>query len=619
MSRTLYYYYERELTFIRQLAQEFAKQYPGAAGRLRLEANRSTDPHVERLIEAFALLAGRVQLKLDDEFPELTDSMLGVLYPHYLAPVPSMAIVQFLLDPARAQLPKGFLIDRSSRLRTQRIDDLPCKFRTGYPVMLWPVQVAAARFTRPPFPAGVKPPRGTVAALRLQLDCLGGLNFSDLTLDRLRFYLSGETETIAHLYEFIFNNTIQVVLMTTDNAVGGSPEPIFLDPQACLGQVGFELADGLIPYPSQSFPGYRLLTEFFAFPSKFLFLDLKELGKACRAGFSKRLEVVLFMNRGSEKLEQDINVNTFQLGCTPAINLFEQTAEPIALDQSRYEYRVVPDVANQNGMEVYSVDQVTGVDPISGRTTEYQPFYSFRHGARFEEQQTFWYATRRPSLQPADRGTEVHLSLVDLGFDPRLPAESTLVVRTTCTNRELPLILQKAGERLAFELEAAAPLARIRCLRSPSPPQRPPLRRGLYWRLLSHLCLNHLSVSHGVEGRDALQEILRLYDFSDPELDKRAALVTQHLIDGITSLTSRAVVARPPTSDGSFCRGTEITIEFDEEKYIGTGTFLFACALERFLGLYTSINSFTQLVATTTKSATPFKTWLPRAGEHPLI
>ena len=164
------------------------------------------------------------------------------------------------------------------------------------------------------------------------------------------------------------------------------------------------------------------------------------------------------MNRGSEKLEQDINVNTFQLGCTPAINLFEQTAEPIALDLSRHEYRVVPDVANQNGMEVYSVDQVTGVDPISGRTTEYQPFYSFRHGARFEEQQTFWYATRRPSLQPTDRGTEVHLSLVDLGFDPRLPAESTLVVRTTCTNRELPLILQKAGERLALELEAAAPL-----------------------------------------------------------------------------------------------------------------------------------------------------------------
>ena len=149
MSRTLYYYYERELTFIRQLSQEFAKQYPAAAGRLRLEPNRSTDPHVERLIEAFALLTGRIQHKLDDEFPELTDALLGVLYPHYLAPVPSMAIVQFQLDPARAQLPKGFLIDRQSRLRTHAIGDLPCKFRTGYPVTLWPVQVTLAKFTRP--------------------------------------------------------------------------------------------------------------------------------------------------------------------------------------------------------------------------------------------------------------------------------------------------------------------------------------------------------------------------------------------------------------------------------------------------------------------------------------
>jgi type VI secretion system protein ImpG len=619
MSRTLYHYYERELTFIRQLSQEFAKQYPAAAGRLRLEANRSTDPHVERLIEAFALLTGRIQHKLDDEFPELTDALLGILYPHYLAPVPSMAIVQFVLDPARAQFPKGFLIDRGSRLRTQRIGDLPCKFRTGYPVTLWPVQVTAASFTRPPFPAGVRPPRRTVAALRLRLDCLGGLNFSDLTLDRLRFYLSGESEPISQLYEYIFNNTLQVVLMRTDRAAGETAEPIFMDPGACLGQGGFELAEGLIPYPSQSFPGYRLLTEFFAFPSKFLFVDLKELGKACRAGFSRQLEVVLFMNRGSERLEHDVSATTFQLGCTPAINLFEQTAEPIALDQSRYEYRVVPDVANQDGMEVYSVDQVTGVDPISGQSTQYQPFYSFRHAARSEDQQSFWCAVRRPSIQPADRGTEVYLSFVDLRFDPQLPAESTLVVRTTCTNRDLPLILQKAGERLVFELEAAAPLAQIRCLRSPSSPQRPPLRRGLYWRLLSHLCLNHLSVSHGAEGRDALQEILRLYDFADPELDKRAALVTQHLIDGITSLTSRSVVARPPTGDGSFCRGTEITIEFDDEMYVGTGTFLFACVLERFLGLYTTINSFTQMVARSTKSAVPLKTWLPRAGEHPLI
>src|SRR5262245_53696887 len=149
MSATLFPYYERELLFLRQFAQEFARQYPAAAGRLLLEPNRSADPHVERLIESFALLARRVPHKLDDEFPELTDALLGVLYPHYLAPVPSMATVQFELDPGRAQLPDGFRIDRHSRLATAPVRDLPCKFRTCYPVTLWPVALADARLSAP--------------------------------------------------------------------------------------------------------------------------------------------------------------------------------------------------------------------------------------------------------------------------------------------------------------------------------------------------------------------------------------------------------------------------------------------------------------------------------------
>src|ERR1700691_3201529 len=118
MSEALYPYYERELTFIRHMAQEFAKQYPASAGRLLLEPNRSGDPHVERMIESFALLAGRIHHKLDDEFPELTEALLGVLYPHYLAPVPSMSIVEFVLDPTRGPLPDGFHIKRGSRLQT---------------------------------------------------------------------------------------------------------------------------------------------------------------------------------------------------------------------------------------------------------------------------------------------------------------------------------------------------------------------------------------------------------------------------------------------------------------------------------------------------------------------
>src|SRR5262249_48696784 len=211
MADTLFPYYERELIFIRQFDQDFAKQYPAAAGRLLLEPTQSTDPHIERLIEAFALLAGRVHHKLDDEFPELTDALLGLLYPHYLAPVPSMAIVQFELDAERAALPDGFPIQRNSILATPAIGEGPCKFRTGYPVALWPIVVTSAELMTPPFPPGLPSPPRTPAALSLRLECQGGLNLAELSLDRLRFFLSGEDHVIAKVYGLLFNHATRVI------------------------------------------------------------------------------------------------------------------------------------------------------------------------------------------------------------------------------------------------------------------------------------------------------------------------------------------------------------------------------------------------------------------------
>ncbi len=619
MSETLYPYYERELHVLRQLAQEFAKQYPAAAGRLLLEPTRSVDPHVERLIESFALLAARVHHKIDDEFPELTEALLSVLYPHYLAPVPSLAVVQFDLDAARGPLPDGFLIPRHSRLHTPPVRDTACRYRTAYPVALWPVAVTSARLLPPPFPAGLTPPPRSAAALVLRLECLAGLRFADLSLDTLRLHLFGHGALSGALYELIFNHALQVVFRSLDPADAKAP-PVVLPAATCLGPVGFEADEGLLPYPSRAFVGYRLLTEFFAFPNKFLFADLRGFDKVRRAGLGRALEIVIFLDRTRESLEQTVDAGTFRLGCTPVVNLFEQTAEPIALTQARHEYRVVPDVAKPDGYEVFSVDAVTSTDPVTNTLTDYQPFYSLRHGAGRDEPRTFWYATRRPSTREGDRGTDVYLNLVDLDFNPRLPAEATLVVRTTCTNRNLPAQLQRFGDQLVLELEAAAPLSRVRCLRAPTLPQRPPKRRGAHWRLISHLNLNHLSLTDAAEGREALQEILRLYDFSDPDMEKQQAAAARQLIDGIVSVGGRRVVGRVGgAAAAGFCRGVEVTVEFDEQKYVDSGVFLFACVLERFLGLYASINSFSQMVARTRQGEGTLKRWPPRAGEQVLL
>jgi len=281
------------------------------------------------------------------------------------------------------------------------------------------------------------------------------------------------------------------------------------------------------------------------------------------------------------------------------------------LSHAQTEYRVIPDVRRQNTTEVYSVNSAISTSPHLEEAREFEPFYSVKHASGREQQQAFWYTARRPSQRPGDTGTEVYISLVDLNFRPALPPVETLTLHTTCSNRDLPGKLPFGGDQGDFELEGAAPLSRIRCLRKPTETLRPPLRRSTQWRLISHLSLNYLSLCEG--GREALQEILKLYDLSDSSANRQQ-------IAGITKMTSRQIVGRPASMAwNGFCRGLEVTMEFDEQKYVGSGVFLFASTLEKFLGLYTSLNSFTQLIATSQQREHPLKRWPPRAGEHILL
>jgi len=611
MSESLYPFYQDELYFIRKLAQDFARQYPAAAARLQLEPTKSNDPHVERLIEAFALLAGRIHHKINDEYPELTEAVLGVLYPHYLAPVPSFATVQFELDPNRAT-PTGVQVAKGKTLASTRVGDTPCRFRTCYPLSLWPVAVTEARLQPPPFPPGLSPPDTARAALRMKLSIQGELPLGQLQMNELRFHLAGGLGLTPLLYELIHNHALQVVFRLPENK---QAPPIILSSREAIGAVGFEREDSLLPYPRQAFPGYRLLTEFFAYPAKFLYFDLKGFQRVRAAGAQRQIEVLIFVDRALPRLEQAVDASTFRLGCTPVVNLFDQTAEPIALTQLRSEYKVTPDVARPMGMEVYSVDSVTAAEP-DGTDREFRPFYDFRHGSSREGDQPLWFATRRPGTGENDHGTDVYLRLVDRGFAPAQPADTVLVVRTTCTNRDLPTRIPRHADEVRFDPEFSAPGITLRCPRNPTPPYRPPLRRGVQWRAISHLSLNHLTLTDGEEGRLALQELLRLYDPTSEEAAPQLAALARQVIEGIADLRSRRVVA---PVDGGFVRGTELTIEFDETKYAETSPYLFAAVLERFFAQYASLNSFTQTVARFKDRPGELKRWPPRAGDRPLL
>ncbi|MFH1268260.1 MAG: type VI secretion system baseplate subunit TssF, partial [Planctomycetota bacterium] len=248
---------------------------------------------------------------------------------------------------------------------------------------------------------------------------------------------------------------------------------------------------------------------------------------------------------------------------------------------------------------------------------EYRPFYSFKHAADRRAQKAFWHATRRPAERcggEVDPGTEVYLSLVDLGFKTSVPNDWTLDVETTCLNRDLPRRLPWPQGASGLRLTKGAPVSHIECVTGrPTATLRPALKRGAAWRLISHLSLNHLSLADDEEGADALREILKLYDFAD-------SAETRAMIEGILSVRSRRVVGRVPGGvQSGFCRGIEVTLHFDEDRFAGSGLFLFACVLERFLGLYCSVNSFSKLVATTNKREGALRKWPPRAAETVLL
>ena len=389
----------------------------------------------------------------------------------------------------------------------------------------------------------------------------------------------------------------------------GQKEIIPLTPKH-IAAVGFDPADGVISYSKRSFPGYILLFEYFCFPEKFLFFDFCGLDSLRGRKYKDILDIRIFLDT-LPKANLVINADTFCTNATPAVNLFRRIAEPIRVEQLKTEYRVIPDVRRQNSTEIYSIDKVTSSSLSSpGEEVEFKPFYSVRHHLDEDDRhgrRVFWHMERRTSGKKGDNGTEVYLSFTDLDCNPADPGEEALTVHVTCTNRDFPARLSFGDPAGDFSMETAAPVSRINSLIKPLQTRRPSLEGALQWRLVSHLALNYMSIVQG--GEEALREILSLYDFDNSP-------ATRQQINGISAIGSKYVTKR---MGQGFCRGVQVTVELDEDKFVGAGLYLFACILERFLAQYVSINSFSQLIVTTVQKKEVIKKWPPRNGNRVLL
>lgn len=582
-------YYLAELSYLRQMGSAFADQYPKVANRLELGPDESPDPHVERLLEAFAFLTARIQRNLDEQFPEVTTALLELLYPQYLAPVPAMTVVRMVTDPKQGKLTTGYDVPAHTPLYAEAVGSggLTARFRTCYPVKLWPLTVQYAGLESSEQYDFLDGRSDVVSVVRIRLEAIG-VKLEDLELDSLRFHLNGERKAATDLYELLFAHLRGAYLLDEDNA-----KVIDLG-DSSVRPVGFGPDESVLPFPDHCHPGYRLLQEYFTFPRKFLFMDVCGLGKGL-SGSS--FDLVFALGKGPES-NLKVDSETFALGCTPAINLFPKTSEPIRLDRKKPDYRLVPDSHRQKTTEIHSVLSVSSSSDGSDQTRKLTPYYTFDHVSLKSEEDCFWLTHRSMTGRRDLPGTEMSISLVDLNFDPRIPSSDTVYAHTLCTNRRLAEQLPAGA---SMTTEGGAPVERIEALYKPTPQLTPALGGQTRWRLVSHLSLNHLSLQDGPEGLAALKEILLLYaNYDDQSVHRQ--------INGIREMHTRRVVERIGSDAWrGFARGTEVRLLIDPSAFPGANPFLFASVLRYFFGLYTSLNSFTRLVLEDVRR--PGETW----------
>lgn len=631
MDGRLLNYYERELRYLREGGAEFAKEYPTIAGRLLLDEFACADPYVERLLEGFAFLAARVNLKLDAEFPRLTQSLLQTIYPHYLSPTPSMCVVQFQPEPGDPALDEGFRLPRQSTAVRNPLGPgqrTACEYRTAHDVTVYPVVVEQAQYaTRElptmnlPAPIGA-PSRPARAGVVLRLRCLSDKGFAGLKLDALPLFIRGTLETQSKVYEQVFAQARAVVIQPATKSLNRWAEviPVTSDGQG-IRRIGFGDDEALLPYTRRSFHGYRLLHEYFAFPQRFMFFELNGLAAGLRRCKDQLVDVTILMEREDLRLESALDASNFVPYCTPAINLFPKTCDRIHVADRFNEFHVVPDRNRPMDFEVYDVTAVSG---YGEQLTQEKPFLPFYFARDYDADAPGAYYTmnrlpraesqreRKSGTRSKYTGSEVYISLVDAVAAPYASDLRQLGIKATCTNRDLPLFLPADA---TFALDNGGPVSTVHCVSGqPTTPRASYAEGQIAWRLISHLSLNYLSLVDSDRGQGAagLREILSLYaNLAEPDHRKQ--------IDGIKSIESESVVRRAPLPGPiAFVRGLKETVTLDEAAFVGTGPFLLGAVLEQFFAKYVSINSFTETVVKTIERGEIMR-WPPRIGHRKVL
>lgn len=618
MNEELLSFYQRELTALRQTGRVFAERHRHIGGRLHLTADISPDPHVERLIEATALLAARIQARIHDGVPEITQSLLHATYPHLLHPVPARAIFQMQVNIHTADTGRGVEIARGSELHSMPLrhgpgtDQVSCRFVTGADVTLWPLEITDITVE----PVSISPLRGIGRGgnliVRCHLRTLGDAVLDDLPIDCLQLFLDGAPVARNGLYELLFSRLKGI-------AVGRVPagrtrmEHVPL-PHAAVTPVGFGETESVLAFDPRTPMGYRLLLEYLSFPDKFMFARVDGL----RGAFTGREAELCFVLDGDEvpggmvETLREEGRDLLRLGCVPAINQFPMDLEPVRLTQRVARYPLVPDTRRPLAFEVHAVEDVTLVmrqnQVVRQRVA---PLFALHRQEGPADQALYWHH----GLETAPDGAqETTLSLSDPAGSLLSMGEGVVNVTALCGNRDLPARLTTTSFTLARD---PSRIADARALRRPARPLRPAAAGRGHWQLVSQLSLNRLSLSQG--GDAALRGLLSVHNLAHPEKDAVLFKEVRQQIDSLRELSVRTVMHRIDAAHRSaWCMGSDVSLLFDESDATGS-RYLFAAVLERFLALHAAANSFTAVTALSQQRKNRMAQWAPRTGTRPLI
>jgi len=572
-------YYEKQLQEFGQQSREFAQKYPKIAQRLSLNQEQIDDPHIERLIQAFSLIAARIDKKLEDSYDVFTHSLFEVMFPQYLRHFPACTVVSFEDINKLKQLTAAHIIPQKTALKSRSFKGVQCEFNTTNDVRLLPISLTQLEFQTSP---STHMHLNQNATLSLKFEIFNDAQKWILD-EKLPIYLDAISNFPLQVLDSIFRKDTGFALRVGQRVVEIS-NPFEV--------MGFTEQESLLPIDQHTHHAYRLLMEYFCFPEKFnyLNLDLSRLKGLLNQQNQFEILIHLKLNLNDQAVVRnysELNIANFKLFTTPAINLFEKQAEPQKISHTQLQYPLITDAHHPELYQVYSVIEMNMVREKTNQEQTHLPVLPFFAMSHYQNDKVqFFYSLNYVPAQ--NKTTQMGYSIVSKHLKPYEIKSDFISTRLLCSNGDLPHEALSQSNNI-LNLNDSSLARRALILKRPTSPFHFDKNKNEQWRIISHLSLNTLALMKG-DALSHVKELLALYNLPH---SKENILLIDALKQLSFSTTNKLVNSKPFPM---FIRGVKAELAVNKSVFRGHSLYIFSQLLSHIFNLKVQINSFVDVV-----------------------